>query len=650
MFGLLNPFALWFIPLLAAPLVIHFLGRSQPTLKDFPSLLPVRGQLTQAMRRHKLKNWLQLLLRTLAILFLLLAAANLLWRPRHGFAPPVATGLLIHNGAYGAIPLAKTKDKTVLQDLEGMQRGLDSLTLGHGHVEFVLPDASNRISSARFGRYSDALSKLLKEAHGQSPVHIHLPVFDWSDMEESRPLLIKALTENPGLRVVLTEYPEASGHLAPFTHWSLNFPKENIASLKTRFSSSNPASGEVFWTPSGGSPRAISTAKDSIELQVPFSQPGWIRGELSLPPPQGDGFAYPAAAIIARIPPPLTLCHVGNAFASLASLGRGGLRLQIKSFADSHGPGSEPCDFLYLADPKEMDAGLVGRAAEIARGGGKVILGLGSNTDMALLNRSLLEPLDIGRLTQLKRQDAAAVQVHAAAFASLGMHVGTWGDPGKVTTHLALSPGAKATVLLSSGTDPILIYCKTGRGSLLLWTTDINDREWTDLGLGPWPALIHPAFVSGSSMVHSGLQWVASDSTFLLASGESDELRVTDETGTTFSRTQRDPDGWRIGPFDHLGIYRLELHRDKGADTSWLAVGLAENRLQTEEGSKGRFMEGLGESRSQVLVREADADWRTLYGGFRLRLPLLILAALLLFLEGVVSLRLRPAPISAARD
>ena len=61
-------------------------------------------------------------------------------------------------------------------------------------------------------------------------------------------------------------------------------------------------------------------------------------------------------------------------------------------------------------------------------------------------------------------------------------------------------------------------------------------------------------------------------------------------------------------------------------------------------------MEGLGESRSQVLVREADADWRTLYGGFRLRLPLLILAALLLFLEGVVSLRMRPAPISAARD
>src|SRR5215217_3404931 len=103
MFSLLNPFLLWFAPLLAAPLLIHFLGRAEPKTRDFPSLLPVQGILARAMQRHRLKNWLLLLLRTLMLLCLLLAAANPVWRTR-GFAPPAATGLLLHNGVYGEAP------------------------------------------------------------------------------------------------------------------------------------------------------------------------------------------------------------------------------------------------------------------------------------------------------------------------------------------------------------------------------------------------------------------------------------------------------------------------------------------------------------------------------------------------------------------
>ena len=646
MFGLLNPFALWLAPLIAAPLVIHFLGRSEPKRLDFPSLMPVKGQLTHAMRRHKLKNWLQLLLRTLALLFLLLAAANPLWRSRNSLTPPAASALLIHNGAYANIPASE--GGTLLDAEQRMQHGLDSLTSGNNHTELLFPDASTREPVARFGRYPEALPRLLRQAGNQPSFHLHLPVFDWRDLEASEEILLQGMTENPGMRLVLTEYPDASRHLTPFSGFALAFPKENIATFRAANLAST--SGPALWNPAGGTPREIQMSGDSVEILLPVSQTGWMNGELTLPPPQGDRFAFPSAAISARIPPPSTLCHVGNAFASLASLGRGGLRLQIHSFADAHGMEAEHCDFLYLADPKEMDASLLGRAAEIARNGGKVILGLGHNTDLALLNRNLLEPLGIGRLVELKQHTALAIKANSAAFSRLGIRIESWGAPGQVKSHVALQRDIGVSVLLSAGDDPILIHRQTGRGSLLLWTTDVDDPSWTDVGLGPWVALIHQIYAEGTWSSGIGMQWIASDSSLLLPASESDEIRMIDPSGSPLPQPGRDPEGWRAGPFDRLGTYRVERRERDRIDTSWIAVGLASNRLQPGTDDRERFLSAMEAVETRITLREAGGTWQNLYGGFRLRTWLLGVAALLLFLEGVISLRLRPASFAARRD
>ncbi len=646
MFGLLNPFALWLAPLLAAPLVIHFLGRSQPKLRDFPSLMPVKGLLAQAMKRHRLKNWLQLILRTLALLFLLLAATNPVWRSSKGFAPPNSAGMLIHNGAYAASPA--NNGKTILDAEERMQRGLDSLTSGHCRTLPVLRDAPGREPVARFGSYSEALFQLLQHPENPNSFHLHVPVFDWRDLENSEEVLRSALEQNPHLRVVLTEYPEAREHLAPFSDFKMIFPSDNVAAF--RASSSVSTKTQVLWTPQGGSLRDIQTQKDSVEILAPLSQAGWVNGALSLPSSMMEAFAYPSATISAHIPPSSTLCHVGNTFASLASLGRGGLRLQVKSFPDAHSLEAEHCDFLYLADPKESDASLLGRAAEISRSGGKVILGVGKNTDVALLNRSLLEPLGVGHLSELKQGESMPVKTRPAALSGLGAKaISTWGEPGILKSHIRLQPDTGTRVLLVAGDDPILVQRKTGKRSLLLWTTDVDDPTWTDLGLGPWVALVHQAFISGTWTSGIGMQSVASDSTFVIAAEESDVVRVVDPSGTT-AKISKDAEGWRAGPFDRLGLYRIEHTRENRVDTSWLSVHLDQEHLSADDGAKDRFLAALGDSRKQVAVREAGDGWRFLYGGFRLRLSMLILAALLLLLEGVVSLRLRPEPLADGRN
>ena len=178
MFSLLNPLALWLSPLVAAPLLIHLLGRARPKPVDFPSVMLVREKLARALRRHRLRNWLLLILRTLLMICLFLAAGNPVWRSKDAWAPPAAAGILIHNGAYGQCP-GKTGS---LWDAQiQLKRGLDTLTSGHAHMEPLLPGLPPKISAARFGpanAYAEAIGRLLRAEDSDADYHVFIPVFD----------------------------------------------------------------------------------------------------------------------------------------------------------------------------------------------------------------------------------------------------------------------------------------------------------------------------------------------------------------------------------------------------------------------------------------------------------------------------------------
>src|SRR3989338_7229249 len=132
----LSPLAFWLAPFVAVPALIHFLGRVRPKLLDFPSLLPVRGNTARAMRRHRLKNWLQLLLRTLALAALVLAAADPVRRGPGGWDPPPPAGCLPPTEPF---PPCGFFGGGVVEAQQRLRRGLDSLTGGHVRVEPLFP-------------------------------------------------------------------------------------------------------------------------------------------------------------------------------------------------------------------------------------------------------------------------------------------------------------------------------------------------------------------------------------------------------------------------------------------------------------------------------------------------------------------------------
>ena len=91
MIGFLHPLWLWALPAAALPLVLHLIARRQPPTVSFPAVRYLQQVTREHQRRLKLQHWLLLLVRTLLVLALVLAAA----------APTVA-----RNGLPGHAPAA----------------------------------------------------------------------------------------------------------------------------------------------------------------------------------------------------------------------------------------------------------------------------------------------------------------------------------------------------------------------------------------------------------------------------------------------------------------------------------------------------------------------------------------------------------------
>ena len=76
MIGFLHPWVLAALPLAALPIILHLLKRREPPTVPFPAVRYLRTATEEHQRRFRLQNWLLLLVRSLLIVALILAAAG----------------------------------------------------------------------------------------------------------------------------------------------------------------------------------------------------------------------------------------------------------------------------------------------------------------------------------------------------------------------------------------------------------------------------------------------------------------------------------------------------------------------------------------------------------------------------------------------
>jgi hypothetical protein len=685
-FSLLSPISLWFGALLAVPLMIHFLGRQRLERQPFPSLLLVKEGFARSMRRHRLKNLLLLIIRTLLIACLLLALSNPALESQQALAKPDQSLALIHDGIYGKIPLppgagkaafggdAAPRGKDLLETQRLRIKALDSAQGLRTRVFTVIEDGPGAgEASQRFGDYGEAVRRVLP-ALGPGTALMGLPVFSWQDLAGCQNDLVRALREDAGLQLALTDFSAFAPRLSAFAGLRAmpapDAPTVSVAALLSPAAATQGGKAQVWLD--GRLLQEVSASGDRMEAILPLGTGPRTEGRFAfLIPGSSEGFAATELHFCFPEAGAWSLAHAGSALVSLPSLGRETYFRRILHVASARDipwegaspaagapkgakGGLAPMRLVYLAAERGAPPEAYARAIEFVKRGGRLIIAAGRESDIPLLNRFLLQPLRLGRLGSLA-DSAGPVTADAAALARVGR---ASGDPaaaskvlGAVRKRYAFSPDSGTSILLAQAGSAILAERDFHAGRVLLWTTDLDDLEWTDLGVSPMVPLLHQAFQEAAAGERAANLTVASDSLFLFQApaGEEDAgkaAEVRDPEGHPFTRVRAEGQRLRIGPFDRLGLYRVI----RGKDTSGFAVNLlpaapsapspvAGEWEAAEARAKDAFLAACSPYPGRVTVLSPEDPVSARTSARRLWPAFLLGAILLLFLEGLIAFR-----------
>lgn len=183
--------------------------------------------------------------------------------------------------------------------------------------------------------------------------------------------------------------------------------------------------------------------------------------------------------------------------AALRALTAGRLRLSVQVVAsgDLDTVALDAQDVILLANVSALRRQMVTALAKFVRGGGGLLITLGSQVSPGYYNQVLGPSLLPGRLRSIR---AGGI---SGAAGTHGRYSLTGADPAlaravadpatrkalltsRVHRHGLVSPGGHRVLLRLLGGAPLLLERRLGRGRVLLWSTSI-DRDWTDLPLRP---------------------------------------------------------------------------------------------------------------------------------------------------------------------
>jgi hypothetical protein len=272
---------------------------------------------------------------------------------------------------------------------------------------------------------------------------------------------------------------------------------------------------------------------------------------------------------------------------------------------------------------------------------------VGRDTDVPLLNRFLLQPLRMGRLgAAVGTPEGVRASAEPEGLARLGGLPANPGPLGLVRRHFAFLPDSGTAILArlaGDGAAPMLAERDFHLGKVLLWTTDLDDLEWSDLGVAPLVPLLHRAFQEGGGGLTSN-RAVESDSILVLDLPEPGmRVEARDPDGRPFTRFRAEGGRLRLGPFDRTGIHTVRM----GSDTAAFAVNLAplgpaawrtaEDWSAWNADRKAAVLKALEPFGRRVLVAAPEAAGTARAAVRPLWKAFFLAAILLLFLEGLVA-------------
>jgi hypothetical protein len=516
----LNPLLLMGLAAAVVPLVIHLLTRRRPKRTEFSSVEFLREVRLAEMRRFRLREWLLLLLRVLAVACLALALA----RPAlQGDVLPgrgTTTALLLIDRSLSMAALegdgtlferARTRALEVLDALEAGDQ-VQVMIFDDG-VQEIFPQPVEDHSRARAalegievgGGATDieaALSAAIEALAATSTLNRELYVFtDWQRAGAAGEVPGRELPQ--GLRVHFLSLAERP---AP--------PNRTLSQV--RYRPGDPPSIDVRMRSFGEGGEAVSGAGPA---EVPVTaqaqtEPGrWLEVGRGFLPARSRGGGLVILRERVEVGGRVELAsdalpeddrrafvagQAGAVRAGLVSQGRA-LSLVLETGADAGGfvlrrfeptqiaPGSlAGVDVLILDDIKSLSEGSLQAVVDFVRAGGGLALILGPQSDPAFLNGRLFPALGDLRIegSAPQRSQGGGWSMRRAAvghpaFAGFTPGTGEALSQAEFRGAWQLDPGAEGRVLARFTADlPAVIE----RERVLIFTSDV-EGEWSDFML-----------------------------------------------------------------------------------------------------------------------------------------------------------------------
>ncbi len=686
--GFLNPLILFGLAAAAIPIAVHLFNFRRPQRVDFSTLRFIREIEATAMRRVRIRQWLLLALRTLAVLFLVLA-----------FARPTRTadaGVFEEGAARSLVLVLDNSRSMTLRDAQGalidQARRLGAAVVeatGAGDERTLLPvarPAESRVVPYRTaGPVLDAIAATPALAGAEAltaavaragsvldgAAHPRREIVVVSDLQAA------TFTDSASARLP----DDVDVTLIPLgARAQVNTAVTDVRVVSRIVEPGRPVQIEATVVRYGGragtvgvsmrldGQRVAETAVDVVPgepARVPFTVTpparGWLGGEVRLEP---DAAEWDDARWFAlRVPPPPRVLVVrgDGQRADLVTLAlgvaaeSGGLALNEIAEGALSGADLDRYDAVVLVGPSTI--GDPGRLASFVAGGGGVLAFPGDAADS--LN-PLLAAIGAGRVDGALGQDdgprlgtTTDLDLDHPLFAGVFDAARPTPEAVDIRRIARYRPGgADETTLIGTQTGaPLLQEIRRGEGSVLLFGV-APDLAWSDLPQrGLFVPLLYRAaayLAAGSSVADSGELLAREGGTIRVDGVESGTaLRLIGPDGVTLTPLQRTVPGAVLldvgDAVARAGLYRVvqgdrtlrvvAVNEDaRESDPRSLDPEEAARRLETITGRPVRVVDGAA-----GLAADGETRGTSLWAIF------LALALTCLVAETLVTTRRRPA-------
>jgi hypothetical protein len=436
--SLLNAAFLTALVAVAVPVIIHLIFRRRARVVEFSSLMLLRLVELKVARRHRIREWLLLLLRMGVLLFLVLGLAKPLWRKSAGGEGVAVASLLLLDDSFsmaysesGVERMAMAKEAAV-KTVRSLQRGDEAAILTAcrakpGGVAWEGdPDrVVGELKGLRSGFGCADMMALLEQAYGglAASTSGRKEIVIFSEFQAINWRNVRAIRDVRGFdpRVALFLVPIGSGNGKNITVETLELGREAAVagcpfecSARIRNHAGEEIAGMLSLTVDGkkvADRSFVAPPAGFIEVRIPyrFDNPGFHEGSVHI-----DGDALEAdntrffaldvtegIGVLVVNGDPSRTPFLDETFYLMAALNPSGekgkrispLRPRVLRPEDLSKTDLSAYDVVILANVPAVPKRAIGRIRRFVRAGGGLLIFAGNKLDLGFYNDHLVQSL-----------------------------------------------------------------------------------------------------------------------------------------------------------------------------------------------------------------------------------------------------------------